>query len=193
MSKKVEETRKRILDSTVELLEDGNPAAVRMADIARRAGITRQALYLHFSTRAELLIAAVQYVDTRYDVDALLAPSREATDGLERLDLFIEAWGNFLPRVRGIIRGLLAVYETDDAAAAAWDNRRQAVRHGCEAAVAALNRDGRLSMSPKDATDTLWGLVSFELWDFWTTSSGWSDKKCLDQIKHIARAAITRS
>ncbi len=191
MSKKLEETRGRILAATVDLLESGRPAEVRMSDIARRAGITRQAVYLHFATRAELLTAAVQYVDELYDVDALLAPSRAATGGLERLDAFIEGWGTYIPRVFGIVKGLLAVYDTDEAAAAAWDDRRAAIRHGCEAAVQALRRDGLLRQRPIDATDTLWGLLSVELWDFWVSQAGWSHAKCISQMKVVARAAIT--
>lgn len=191
MSKKLEETRQRILTATVELLKSGRPTEVRMSDIARRAGITRQAVYLHFATRAELLTAAVQYVDELYDADALMAPSRAATSGLERLDAFIDGWGAYIPKVYGIVKGLLAVYDTDEAAAAAWDDRRAAIRHGCDAAVQALKRDGLLRQGPKDATDTLWGLLSVELWDFWVRQAGWSHAKCISQMKVVARAAIT--
>lgn len=191
MSKKLEETRQRILDATVALLEAGNPGAVRMADIAKSAGITRQAVYLHFANRTELLVATVQYIDKVYDVDALLAPSRDTNKGLERLDSFIDAWGSYLPRVYPIVKSLLLVYETDEAAAAAWDDRRQAIRQGCEAAVKALHKDKLLNQSPKDATDTLWGLTCVELWEFWVRQAGWSHAKCIAQMKQIARAAIT--
>ncbi|MFN3163144.1 MAG: TetR/AcrR family transcriptional regulator [Pseudohongiellaceae bacterium] len=125
MSRKVEQTKDRILSATVELLLTGKPADVRMADIAKRAGITRQALYLHFANRASLLIAATQYVDGKKDIDARLAPSRAADQGTERLALYIDAWGNYIPEIFGIARGLISVYDSDAAAAAAWDDRWQ--------------------------------------------------------------------
>jgi AcrR family transcriptional regulator len=61
-----------------------------MGDIASMAGISRQAVYLHFASRTDLLVAATQYLDEVLEVDRRLAPSRAATSGVERLALFIE-------------------------------------------------------------------------------------------------------
>lgn len=190
MSRKVEQTKDRILSATVELLLTGKPADVRMADIAKRAGITRQALYLHFANRASLLIAATQYVDGKKDIDARLAPSRAADQGTERLALYIDAWGNYIPEIFGIARGLISVYDSDAAAAAAWDDRLAAVRHGCEAAVKALRKDGQLKPSPKDATDLLCGLLSVELWEYWVQRCGWSQSKYIRHVQQLASAAL---
>lgn len=192
MSKKLEETRDRILAATVELLEHGKPADVRMADIAKRAGITRQALYLHFANRTTLLTAATQYVDGIKNIDARLAPSRAAEHGRDRLELYIEAWGNYIPEVYGIAKGLISVYDSDPAAKAAWDDRMAAIRHGCEAAVKALRKDGDLQPGPKDATDTLCGLLSVELWEYWVQRCGWSQSKYIRQVKQLARDALVK-
>lgn len=190
MSRKLEQTKDRILSATVELLLTGKPADVRMADIAKRAGITRQALYLHFANRASLLIAATQYVDGKKDIDARLAPSRAADQGTERLALYIDAWGNYIPEIFGIARGLISVYDSDAAAAAAWDDRLAAVRHGCEAAVKALRKDGQLKPSPKDATDLLCGLLSVELWEYWVQRCGWSQAKYIRHVQQLASDAL---
>ena len=64
-------TKTRILEVTWSLLESGNKA-IRMADIAKVAGVSRQALYLHFPGRAELLIATTRHIDTVKNVDELL-------------------------------------------------------------------------------------------------------------------------
>lgn len=190
MSRKLQETRDRILTATVELLLTGKPADVRMADIARRAGITRQALYLHFANRTSLLIAATQYVDRDKDIDTRLAPSRNASSGIERLELYIEAWGNYIPEIFGIAKGLINVYDSDSAAAAAWDDRLAAIRHGCEGAVKALRRDGQLQSGPKEATDILCGLLSVELWEYWVQRCGWSQAKYIRQLQQLARQAL---
>ena len=196
MSRKTEQTRDRSLGATVDLLVTGRPTDVRMADIAKRAGITRQALYLHFPNRAALLIAATKYVDEVKDIDALLAPSRNATGGKERLECFIEAWGNYIPEVYGIAKGLINVYDTDEAAAAAWDDRLAAIRHGCEAAVKALRKDKLLAsgsagtMSVKESTDILCGLLSVELWEFWVQRCGWSQSRYIKQVQTLAARAL---
>ena len=80
MSSENQTTRLRILTATLDLLQGGSKS-VRMSDIARTAGISRQALYLHFSTRAELLIAAARHLDEVNEVDARLEPSRTAETG----------------------------------------------------------------------------------------------------------------
>ena len=63
MSSKNMQTRSKILQATLELLEAGEGGEIRMGDIAKRAGISRQALYLHFATRAELLVETTFYLD----------------------------------------------------------------------------------------------------------------------------------
>lgn len=62
-----------------------------MSDIAKAVGISRQALYLHFPTRAELLIATTRHIDSVKNIDARLADSRVATSGRDRLVSFISA------------------------------------------------------------------------------------------------------
>ncbi len=54
MSSENSETRDRILDAAWTLLEEKAGSGVRMSDIARQAGISRQAVYLHFASRTEL-------------------------------------------------------------------------------------------------------------------------------------------
>ena len=130
MSSDNSETRDRILDAAWTLLEERAGSGVRMSDIARQAGISRQAVYLHFPTRAELLVALTRHIDRVKDTDKRLEASRSAAGGLERLDAFIDAWGNYIPEIHGVARALIAMKDTDEAAAAAWDDRMQAVRHG---------------------------------------------------------------
>jgi hypothetical protein len=49
-----------------------------MSDIAEATGISRQAAYLHFASRTELLVAVTPHLDEVLDVDRRLAPSRAA-------------------------------------------------------------------------------------------------------------------
>ena len=171
------------------LLESNQGEGVRMTDIARQAGISRQALYLHFSTRVELLIATTRYMDEVHDVDSRLAPSRTAETGIERLDEFIDAWGNYIPEIYGLAKALLAMQATDEAAALAWSERMQAVRHGCEAAISALDREGTLSPdhTPEQAIDILWTMLSVRNWEQLTIECGWPQQKYIETTKSLAR------
>ncbi|CAN5571265.1 hypothetical protein BH23CHL7_BH23CHL7_10340 [soil metagenome] len=51
------ETRRRIVEATVALHQQVGPAATRVAEIARRAGVQRQTVYKHFPADAELFAA----------------------------------------------------------------------------------------------------------------------------------------
>ena len=185
-------TQEKILQAAWALLEATPEKPVRMSDIAKAAGISRQALYLHYPTRAELLIATARHLDMVKDVDARLAASRAAKSGPERLDAYIEAWGNYIPEIWGIARAFLAMKDSDEAAAAAWSDRMAAMRHGCEAAVAALSRDGMLRDDLDDAraADLLWTLLSVRNWDHLRNDCGWPQDMYIAQITRTARAAL---
>ena len=107
-------TRERILQSTWTALLDGSTPRVRMSDIANSAGISRQALYLHFANRTELLIETTHYIDRVKDVDRRLARSRHASSGLERLEAYVDAWGNYIPEIYGVANALIVMGVTDD-------------------------------------------------------------------------------
>ena len=189
MSRGQIDTRSRILQAALDLLEAGGGKGVRVGDIAKQAGISRQALYLHFPTRADLLIAATHYLDDLKGSDARLAPSRAAASGVERLEAFIEAWAAYIPEVYGVARALLAMRDTDEAAAAAWEKRMRDMREGCEAAIKALERDGTLSGAhePEQATDILWTMLSVRNWEQLTITCGWSQERYVDTLKTLAR------
>lgn len=189
MSSDNPQTRTRILKATLELLEASAGNGVRMTDIARRAGISRQALYLHFSTRAQLLIATTYYLDDLLGQEERLVASRAARTGLERLDAFIEAWGAYIPEIHGIAKALMAMKETDDAAAQAWGDRMQDMRQGCQAAISALRDDHMLlpDHSPDQATDILWTMLSVRNWEQLTIDCGWSQQRYIETLKSLAR------
>ncbi|PJE29668.1 transcriptional regulator, TetR family [Pseudooceanicola antarcticus] len=184
-------TRRKILDTAWKLLEAGG-SPTRMSDFARAAGISRQALYLHFPSRAELLVAVTRHVDAVKDVDARLAESRAAEDGETRLAAFVSAWGNYIPEIRGVSRALMAMQESDAEARAAWQGRMEAVRQGCAAAVAALARDGQLAggLSEERATDLLWALLSVESWVRLCETCGWSQQEYITEMQRAARRIL---
>ena len=184
-------TKTRILEVTWRLLESGNKA-IRMADIAKAAGVSRQALYLHFPSRAELLVATTRHIDKVKNVDARLARSGSASSGVERLHAFVDAWGGYIPQIHGISVALRAMRDTDKEAAAAWEDRMQAVRQGCESAVRAILEDGYLKEGITEITgvDLLWTLLSVENWEHLVLECGWSQSEYEQTLKKIAEVSL---
>ena len=56
-AEKLDQTRRRILDATIELHRTHGPAGTRITEIARRAGVQRVTVYGHFPDEAALLAA----------------------------------------------------------------------------------------------------------------------------------------
>lgn len=54
---RLEETRRRITEATIELHRTVGPAATQITEIARRAGVQRLTVYNHFPDEASLLAA----------------------------------------------------------------------------------------------------------------------------------------
>ena len=173
----------------MRLLEAQRGRSVRMGDIAKAAGISRQAVYLHFASRADLLAATTLYLDEKLGLEQRLARSRSMDSGIERLDAYIEFWGNYIPEIYGVAKALLVAQETDAAAAAAWNERMQAMRDGCRAAMQALKSDGHLAeeWTTKTATDFLWTMLSVRNWEQLTQACGWSSRKYIQRMQAVAR------
>ena len=185
-------TRERILKSTWSALLDSSKPRVRMSDIANSAGISRQALYLHFANRTELLIETTHYIDRVKDVEQRLARSRSASCGLERLEAYVEAWINYIPEIYGVANALMVMGVTDEDARLAWNGRLAAVREGCEAIVATLAREGRLShrLSPPEATDVLCAHLSVETWQYLSDRRGWSQSRYVEVMQQTLRTIL---
>lgn len=177
------------------MLEEEKAPKVRMGDIAKAAGISRQALYLHFPTRAELLVATARFLDEVNGADAKFASCSEARTGRERLDAFIQAWGGYIPEIYGVGHALLAMQDTDEAARAAWEDRMQAVRSGCRSAVEMLDSDGSLcsEVTAERAVDLLWTLLSVRNWEQLTQACGWSQAEYVREMQALAQRALIRT
>ena len=189
-----EQTKKRILKTTWTVLETKGSNS-RMSDIAKAVGISRQALYLHYPTRAELLIATTKYIDYVKKVDQRLELSRTARTGIQRLHAFIRAWGGYIPEIHGMSVALRNMRENDKAAAEAWDDRMQAVRHGCQAAVIAIAKDGKLKsdLSEQIATNLHWKLLTVENWEKLALDYAWSQLAYEDKIIELAKAVLLKN
>lgn len=193
MSIESQPTRERILDASLMLLTTGAQAGIRMQDVAKAAGISRQALYLHFRTRTELLIETTLHIDQIKGRDARLASVRAATNGVDRLRLWVRAWTGYIPEIHGLAGALMSQADHDPEAAAAWSARMEDMHEGCRAAVDMLARDGTLrpDLDPGQASDILWMLLSIRNWEALCQIRGWSQADYADRIEWLAIETLT--
>ncbi len=162
-------SKARILDAArVCLRESGG---LTMAQVAEKAGLSRQAVYLNFPGR-DALLAALQAGDSEEpDLDAALS-ARAA------LGLLIAAQAHADP-------ALAALTEAPAAAEARLARcRLVAGRFQSEAALAP-------QLSVETATDLLWTLTSPAVWRD-LLARGWSGERYRSHISFLAASALTR-
>ena len=189
MSSQQPDTRERILKATWKLMEEHQGKGVKMSDIARVAGISRQALYLHFDSRTELMAATVQYVDEVKGLNERLQVFKTATTGVELLDACIEVWGNYIPEIYGLARALSSTRDTDEAAAAAWNGCMGCLRDVCQQTIETLDQEQQLapSWSVDEAVAMLWSLLSVNQWEQLVIECGWSMQQYVSRMKSLLR------
>ncbi|MFI6908063.1 TetR family transcriptional regulator [Nonomuraea sp. NPDC050394] len=75
------ETRQRLLHAAAEAFAERGYDGTRVADIAAAAGVSNGALYAHFGSKADLLVAALRAHGPRLLAELLTAePDRSITD-----------------------------------------------------------------------------------------------------------------
>ncbi len=187
-------TRHRILESARTLLEKAPGANVSMAEIAVRAGVSRQALYLHFADRATLFLEVSRMVDA-----SLRTPQRQqrvddAPTGRDALReaVALQAW--LKPRLRGIATALDVLRRIDPAAGAAWKEREHARLRRCEQVVRRLAADGDLApgWDVRTAARCLWAVTSQRVWGDLVVDQGWSNARYRTHLTELLEAALLR-
>ncbi len=194
MSSSQSETRERILRATWHLMEQRRGQGVRLEDVARAANVSRQAVYLHFSSRAELLIATAHYLDEQLGLRDRVQKALGANSGILLIDAYVEFWTNYLPEIYGLAKAFLTARETDDAAAAAWADRMHALYQGCRYVVRNVAREGMLAppWTIEAAADFFWATLALETWEHLTIERGWSQDQYRERMQWVIKRALCR-
>ena len=150
-----------------------------MAEIAVAAGVSRQAVYLHFKSRGGLLMELVKRADERFHIREDLEKALAIPDPRKRLESWLRAWFVFVARIHPVARDLVRLRPTDKDAAAAWDDRMSDLQSWLRVLTASLKKEGALApgWSVKDAADYLWVSSSVPAWDLFVAECGWGESK----------------
>jgi len=192
MSSEEIDTRSRILSATWQLLELNKGKGLSMGAVAKASGISRQAVYLHFASRTELMIATMHYVDEVKGLQQRLAQFESAGSGAELVELCVEVWGNYIPEIYSMARAMMLNRDADEAMAAAWNEGMQCLREVCRQAIDMLESEGKLAQEWQAdvATDLLWSLISINQWEQLTIDCGWSQSDYITHMKALAKRVI---
>lgn len=184
-------TRESILDAAVRLFTEKG-GAVRLEDVAAEAGVSRQAVYLHFGSRTGLLIAMTQHMDSGGALPGLLNRVFNADTAIEALDAAASLHAEYHPTIYQIARVFLVGRYEDEALRAAWDERMESRRNLYHTVVEGLQEEGLLApdWDVESAADFLWALTSWQLWEQFVKDRGWSNDDYLNHLRTVMRQTL---
>jgi len=185
------ETRRRILKATWELIEERG-SSIRLVDAADRAGVSRQAVYLHFGDRAGLLLALVQYMPEKLGFQELLAHVFDAPSGAEMLQRAVELHSTYSAKVDSVAQVLEAAQYRDRALGAAWRDRMDRSRTAHRAIIQRIADEGQLDDGwTVDAAADLFYVVTMQgAWRELTRELGWTPEVYAENVSKLFRRSL---
>jgi len=184
-------TRERILRAARELLEDIG-TAVTMGRVAQRAGVSRQALYLHFADRTDLILEVSRLVDVSSRTPERQSRVDEAPTARDALREAIALQAAIKPELHAAATALDVLRRTDPAVEAAWQEREQARLARCEAVVARLRDEDLLAahLDAGTAAQLLWAITSQRVWEYLAVDRGWSTQRYREHLTQLLEASL---
>jgi AcrR family transcriptional regulator len=168
-------------------------AGFTMAQIARKAKISRQALYLHFADRAELLDALVKYADEQRGLVAAIQRILDAPTAREAINRMVSLQALQNPRIWGIALAFEAVRRTDKAAQRSWQRRQARRLEACRTLIKRLRREGELrsALTIAEAADLLYVITSLRMWEDLVLVRGWTADEYQKRVTRLLWDGLT--
>lgn len=165
-----------------------------MADVARAARVSRQALYLHFADRTALFVAVVRYADERRGIPDAIRRVQGAPSGVAALREMAAMQAAMNPTIWPLARLIDAVRRQNNAAEQSWKDRLDSRLRGCRAIAARLEEEGSLrsGLQTGIAADLLWTMTSLRMWEDLVLSRRWSAKEYEDRLTELLTRALVR-
>ena len=172
-------TKTRILQAALACAQEKR--GLTMAAVAAGAGLSRQAIYLHFADRPALLAGLAAQLGPTDPLEAVAkAPSARAAVAALTARL-AEDYARLRP-VAGIL---------EDSAQQSWQRARLGA---CRQIAARFQTEGALSrhLSADTASDLLWSLTSRGIWEDLVTGRGWTAERTRSHVTYLAVSAVTK-
>ena len=184
-------TRSGILEATWGLVSEQG-VGLKLSDVAARASVSRQAVYLHFGDRSGLLVALVQHMDDVLDLGASLAAVHAAPDSPSVLEAAMRLNTNFWSQVLPVAQVLEASQHEDRALGGAWRDRMRFRQATFRAMVESIDAKGDLEprWSVDDAAATLYAVAHFDTWRELVIELDWSHDHYVDAMTRLLRGAL---
>ena len=184
-------TKEAILDAARSLFEVDGYHSVGLEAVAKKAGVSRQAIYLHFASKADLVRALHHRINTQ-DVEPAMRKVWTRRTAVAALDAFVSASAEAIPKILGIAGALAPALHPDPDLEATWEAPKEGRYADCLRLGTWLERDGVLAraVSAGDVADALWMMTSMRSYEALVVQRGWSSERWTRWIRKALRRML---
>lgn len=115
MPKKQTNTSEKLLEYGLGVLSQEGLSGITLGRLAQHAGISKSGVFAHFSSKAEVEMALLEYAE-KFSAPHVLEPTFRAPAGIARVKALMQNWFGWAPRA-GLPGGCpvaAAMFELDD-------------------------------------------------------------------------------
>jgi AcrR family transcriptional regulator len=165
---------------------------VGMEEVARAVGVSRQAIYLHFKSKSELVVAMAEYAYELINVPQLIQRREGAATEIEALDLGVRAYGIIEPQIYDAMRIVYSARQSDETAEAVWQDRMAYFSVNARRLIERLEEEGSLTegWTVDEATDFAWGVLSVHTYENLVVQRGWTIDQFVSRLGAMLRSVL---
>ena len=194
MSSTQRNNKTKILEACLRQFMESGYRGVGLEQVAREAGVSRQAVYLHFQSKAGLLVAAMRHIDQMVGIAETLQQALESGTALDTLDAMTAAYAAIEPQIYKVASFLYSARRDDPAAEAAWQDRMVFRRESSRKIVEKLRREGLLSRgwTVDAAADFVTALLSLRTYEYLVVERGWTRRRFVKRLRTVLHSTIVK-
>lgn len=185
-------TRAALMGAARQILEEHGFDALTMSALARRAGVTRRAVYLHFESRADVVDALFAYIAETEDLHGSVDRVWAAPDSIAALDEWAQHFTRYHSKVLPVDRAVHRVHHADPDVSQHRRKILAAKTANCRRIAEWLERDGCLAepWTVGTATDMLLALATSDVLETLLADRRWSKRQIAAHYAALLRSTF---
>lgn len=191
-ARSAEENRARIIAAARELLSQSGYHGASVDEIAEKAGVSRQTVYVQFGTKKGVLQALAEHVEREsYGRDMVEGAHDSPTPGATIRNGIADQLAFFSANA-DLFRTFKAQAAHDADFRDVWENRRRERLGVLRMMLEQLQREGKLQpgWDVEEAADWLWSLTNFERYDEMVLERGWPVTRLVERLREAVDQVI---
>jgi AcrR family transcriptional regulator len=189
-----EETRGRIIEAARALLSQSGYHGASVDEIAERAGVSRQTVYVQFGTKRGVLQALAEHIERESYGRDMVEGAHDTESPAETIRNGISDQLAFFAANADLLRTFKAQAAHDPDFRDVWEDRRRERLGVIRMLLGELRGDWRLQAgwNIDDASDWLWSLTNFERYDEMVVERGWPIERLVERLREAVDTVIYR-